>query len=195
MATVIEMDSIGTKNKFKPGDFITSSNKPTSFCIFEGVDVSTSSTFKKLSVLVSYDPSKYCESDSGYKMMPFLEVARSNKRCEKTVDTDESCYWTRKCSEVEKEEALRKLLEYGYIWDEENKTLLDSETNEVITKIHLPKLEYKGDIIKPISEKFKEILRMFCRDKNKKVEYSYPNSHYSRYWDMYGEGAYDEYWD
>lgn len=192
MAIIIDMNQIDNKNRFQPGDFLTSSNKPTSFCIFEGIDLSTSSTYKKLSVLASYDPSKYCESDGGYRMMPFMEVAKKNKMCEKTIDSEVPCYWTRKCTESEKEEALKKLHDYGYLWDEEKKAILDAKTNEVVCKIYLPKYEYNGDIIKPISKQFKKILRMFCLDKNKKVEYNY--SSYNRYWGMYGDG-YDDYWD
>ena len=64
--------------------------------------MSTSKSYKKLTALLSYDPSKYMNTSEGYKTIPYLEMTTKNKQCEKTIDTDENCYWTRKCNAEEK---------------------------------------------------------------------------------------------
>ena len=121
-------------------------------------------------------------------------MATKNKTCEKTIDTDESCYWTRKCNAEEIEAALRTMKEYGLIWDEENLSVLDEDSKKVLAKVRIPTIEYKGQIIKPMTDKFKKLLRLFCLEKNKKVDYSRYSYEYGRYWDMYGEG-YEDFWD
>lgn len=183
------------KKTFKKGDFITYDNKPGSFVIFEGIDNSTSS-YKKLSVIANYDPSKYRQHDDGtYRTSPFLEVATKDTRCEKTLDDEKETFWVRLCTPREKENALAKLEEYGYYWNEDLLALIDKETGEIIRKVITPKIEYHGEIIKPITEKFKKLLRMFCIETNRK-KYSYQNDtryQYGRYWDEcgYGEDYYD----
>lgn len=194
MAKIIGINENMTQNssnKFKPGDFITFSNKSGAFAIYEGVDISTT-TYKKLTAILTYDPAKYTQTTEGYKMIPFMETSTKTKCCEKTIDTDESCYWTRKCTDEEVEEAIEVMRKYGYLWDEENLAVVAMDSGDIITQVRLPKLEYKGQIIKPMTDKFKKLLRLFCLDKNKKVEYSYP---YSRYWGMDGEYGYEDYWD
>ena len=197
MAKIVEINEIKntmtSSKKFSPGDFVTFSNKKGAFAIYEGVDTSTS-TYKKLTVILAYDPSKYTKTEDGYQMIPFMEVSSKNSPCEKTLDTDEDSYWTRRCTEEEIEKALEVMRNYGYLWDKENLAVVSIDSGEVIAKVHLPKVEYKGQIIKPMTEKFKKMLRMFCLEKNKKVEHSYP-SNYSRYWDMLGESYYNDYWD
>jgi hypothetical protein len=186
------------KRFFKQGDFVTYDNKPGSFVIFEGIDNSTSN-YKKLSVIVNYDPSKYRQHDDGtYRSSPFLEVATKNTRCEKTLDEDKETYWVRLCTPTEKAKALKTLEEYGYVWNEELLAIVDKNTGEIIRKVVAPKVEYHGEIIRPITKKFKKLLRMFCIETNKK-KYSYQNSGYpyGRYpaWDgyddEYGYGYYD----
>jgi hypothetical protein len=190
MVSIIEpVENMDNNYKFKPGDFVTFSNKSDSFAIYEGVDLSVSS-YKKLSVLLYYDPNKYTQTEEGYVMRPFLEYSNKGQVCEKTLDTDEPSYWTRRCNTEEYKEAMEVLHNHGLIWDEENLAVLNAETGEVVTKICAPKLEYKGQIIKPMSSKFKKLLKFFCLSKNPKTTYNYSN-----YWDRYGEGCYDEYWD
>lgn len=179
------------KRTFKQGDFVTYDNKPGSFVIFEGIDNSTS-TYKKLSVIVNYDPSKYRQHDDGvYRSSPFLEVATKDTRCEKTLDEDKETYWVRLCTPGEKERALAKLEEYGYAWNEELMAIVNKDTGEIIRKVVTPKVEYHGEIIRPITAKFKKLLRMFCIETNRK-KYSYQNSGgyggYGRYgWDGYDD--------
>ena len=184
---IVDINSTSGK-KFKPGDFITFSNKEGSFAIYEGVDISTSS-LKKLTSILSYDPSKYVKTEEGYKTCPFLEISSKTKNCEKTIDTDESSYWVRKCNAEEIERAIKIMKDYGYIWDEENLSVLYASSGSVATKIRIPKIEYNGQIIKATPDKLKALLKVFCKEKSKKQNYSYGGT---AFWDMYG---YDNYWD
>lgn len=157
------------KSKFSKGDFLKYTNKPNSFVIFEGVDLMPTYQYtKKLSVVVHYDPSKYCENENGmgWSSRPVLEVAKNGKQCEKTVDTyDEDYFWSI-CTDEEKEAAIQKLAEYGYKWDEESLSLIDIETGEIVHRIIVPKLEYNGDVIKPICSEYKELLSDYALSKN-----------------------------
>jgi hypothetical protein len=157
------------KRKFEKGDFLKYENKPGSFVIFEGVDLLPTYQYtKKFSVAAHYDPSKYCENENGvgWSTRPFLEIAKSNKPCEKTLDSLEEDYFWKVCTETEKAAAIQKLRDYGYEWDEESLSIVDMETGEVVHKIIVPKLEYNGDVIKPICDEFKELLTDYVISKN-----------------------------
>ena len=80
------------------------------------------------------------------------------------------------------------------IWDEKTLSILEETSGKVLASVKIPSLEYKGQIIKPMTDKFKKLLRLFCLEKNKKVDYSRYSYEYNRYWDMYGEG-YEDFWD
>jgi hypothetical protein len=188
MANIIDFNEYIKSDKFfRPGDFITFSNKPGAFAIYEGIDVSISSTFKRYTAILSYDPSKYTQTDEGYRMVPSLEVSSKLRNCEKTIDTNESTYWTRKCTKEEVEKALEVMKTYGYEWDYKTLSIVAIGTGDVIAKVHFPKIEYTGQIIKPMTEKFKNMLKMFCINKNKTT--AYDSDYYSRYWN------YEEYWE
>jgi len=177
------------KRKFERGDFLKYENKPGSFAIFEGVDLMPTYQYtKKLSVVAFFDPSKYCEGENGcgWGSRPFLEIARDNKPCEKTVDTFEEDYFWKVCTPNEKEMALATLEEYGYEWDEEKLALIDKFTNKIIHKIIVPKLEYDGTIIKPMSQNHKKCLKDYITTKN---SYSYGSYGYQQY------GYYDDYYE
>lgn len=187
------------KRKFEKGDFLKYENKPSSFAIFEGVDLMPSYQYtKKLSVAAFYDPSKYCENENGigWSSRPVLEVAKNGKPCEKTLDTYEEDYFWKICTEAEKQDAIEKLLEYGYIWNQDLLALVDVETGEVVHKIIIPKLEYNGDVIKPMCEEHKELLKDFVISKN---TYSYNGGYNNGYGSGHNgycaHGAYEEYWD
>ena len=172
------------KKAFKKGDFITYDNKPGSFVIYEGIDMSTTS-YKKLSVIANYDPSKYRKHDDGeYRNSPFLEVATSSTRCEKTLDDDKETYWIHICTPEQKEIAIKTLADYGYLWDDETLSLVDKNTGEIIRKVVTPKIKYDGQIIRPITEKLKKLLKMFCVETNRR-KYNYQTNPYQggRYWD------------
>ena len=187
------------KKKFEKGDFLKYDNKPGSFAIFEGVDLMPSYSYtKKLSVMVYFDPSKYCQNENGvgWSSRPYLEVATDNKPCEKTVDTYEEDYFWKVCSPLEKEMALATLEEYGYEWDETNLTLKEQATGKIVHKIIIPKLEYNGDIIKPITEERKNHLHKYAISKNT-YSYSGGGGGYGCYRNGYyqHEMYENEYWD
>ena len=174
---------------FKKGDFITYNNKPGSFSIFEGIDLSTSS-YKRFSVIVDYDPNKYRKHDDGeYKSSPFFEVATKTTRCDKTVDEGYETYWVRVCTDAEKERAIDIMQQYGYYWNEDLLAVINKETGEIIRKVVNPKLEYHGEIIRPITKRLKKLLRIFCVENNKK-KYSATTYYYNPYYSYY-----DEYYD
>lgn len=184
-----------TKRKFKKGDFLKYDTKPGAFAIFEGIDLlPTYSYTKQFSVVAFFDPRKYCQNENGvgWSSRPFLEISRDNKPCEKTIDTLEEDYFWKLCTETEKDMALATLEEYGYEWDEEQMALIDIKTKKIVHKIVVPKLEYNGAVIKPISNEFKKQLHNYVASKNKSAysnTYYHQGGYYQR--DMYE----NEYWD
>ena len=150
--------------KFIPGDFITNSNKPGSFAIFEGIESeSISSTYKKYSVIAYYDPRKYMElPDGSWGSIPNMDVATSTTRCDQLVDGDSDSFWWSVCTPQEKERALGILEDYGYYWNEDLLSIIDKKTGEIVRNIIQPKIEYNGETVKPISKKLKNLLRKVC---------------------------------
>ena len=51
--------------KFEKGQFLTNSNKPGSFVIFEGIERDSTTVTKRYSVIANYEPSKYRELPNG----------------------------------------------------------------------------------------------------------------------------------
>lgn len=172
---------------FEKGDFITETSKPGSFVIFEGIN--TSPSYKKLSVIVNYEPSKYYKHDDGeYYTSPFFEIATNNSRCEKCLYDEKETYWFRLCTPLEKEKALEVLEEHGYKWDEETMSIIDIATGKVVRRVVEPKTKYSGEVVRPITKKLKDLLRCFCVESNKK-KYTYSGgSTYPSY-----RGSYDYY--
>jgi hypothetical protein len=176
---------------FRKGEFITYTNKPGSFAIFEGIELDSNTTIKKYSVIVFYDPKKYCEDPNGcgWVTMPFLEVATSKTRCTQTAEGSESSWW-RVCTEEEKEKALDTLQEYGYYWNEDLESIISKDTGEILRKITEPVLEYNGEVVKPISSEMKTLLKKVCNEITEK-KYSYQNTSYYCYGDFWN----GDYWD
>jgi hypothetical protein len=171
------------KRAFRRGEFVTNANKPGSFAIFEGIKIETNSVFDKYSVIVAYDPNKYRELPSGgWASQPYLDVATSTTRCEQSVDGDTSSSWWRPCTEREVEAAIEILESYGYHWDEESLSIIDTTTGEVVRTVITPEAKYNGEIVRPISRKLKELLKKVCDEITKK-KYSYQNAHYYGFWD------------
>ena len=183
---------------FQKGDFITETNKPGSFFIYEGINLSPS--YKKLSIIAQYDPSKYRKQDDGeYYSSPFLEIATNNSKCDKSLYEDKETYWCKICTPEQKEKALEVLRNYGYSWDDETLSIIDINTGEVVRKVTEPKTEYNGETVKPITKKLKDLLRGLCVESNKK-KYSYSGGgssypyqgardyydYYNSRWDEYG---------
>lgn len=158
------------KHNLNPGDFIKRKNKDGCFMIFEGNNISETS-YKRLTLICEYDPEKYMMTSAGYDHVPNLDMATATKRCSVTIDTDKEDYWIGLCNEAEKRRAEKILLRYGYEWDAENLRMIDITTGEIVKKITTPDNTYYGQIIKPISDAFKAMLKRFCINKNK-VSYS-----------------------
>ena len=180
------------KRFFEKGDFVTNPNKPGSFAIFEGIECESYSSLKKYSAIAAYDPSKFQEITKGnWETLPYLEVATKTTRCSTKIDGDAPSYWFRLCTEKEKENALNVLQDYGYYWNEDLLSIISKDTGEIIRTIADPKIEYNGNVIKPISRKLKDMLKNVC-DSIIKKKYSYNSE---TYYSCYG-GFWDgEIWD
>ena len=173
------------KHMFRKGEFITYTNKPGSFAIFEGIELDSSTSLRKYSVIVFYDPKKYCENPNGcgWTSMPFIEVATSRTRCTQTAEPYETSWW-RPCTKEEKERALDILQEYGYYWNEELESIISKDTGEILRKIAEPVIEYNGEVVKPISSEMKTLLKRVC-DEMTERKYSYQNASYYCYGDFW----------
>lgn len=192
------MDTIN--NFFEKGEFIKYTNKPSSFAIYEGINLDPSLVYtKKLSLALHYDPSRYCQDEEGggWSTRPVMEYAKDEQPCPKIIDTDKEDYSWKKCTAKEKKECIEKLAEYNLEWDEENMQLIDVKTGNVLHKIYIPKIEYNGETIKPICQDFKDKIKKHIIDSNKPKYTSYSNQNtYPYNQPYYGRhhGCYED-WD
>ena len=136
--------------------------------IYEGNNISDTCV-KKMTLVCAYDPEKYMQTEMGYDHVPYLDVSTKKHRCADTIDTEKEDFWIKLCTPSEKEEAINVLKEYGYVWDEENLAMVDILTGEIVKRIIIPDNKYYGEIIKPITETSKNILKQFCLSKSKPV--------------------------
>ena len=167
--------------RFNKGDFLRKDNKKGSFMIYEGNNISSTS-YKRMTLVCFYDPEAFTMGPIGYENKPKLELSTSSKPCETTIDTEEEDFWIKKCSPLEREEAERILAKYGLIWNEDSLELIDIASGEVVKKIIVPDDTYYGQIIRPITEKFKELLHKWVF-KKMKAEYSYSSQYPYDYYD------------
>lgn len=168
------------KRKFERGDFLTKKNKKGSFMIYEGNNLSDS-TYKKMSLICMYDPEKYVMGQVGYEQKPHLEVGEKNKPCSETIDTEEEDFWIEICSDAQKEEAMNILAKYGFYWNADTLELINIETGEIVRKVVIPDNKYYGQVIHPIGNDIKNILKKYCLNKNKTISYGYDG--YNDYYD------------
>lgn len=176
---------------FSKGDFLTNPNKPGSFAIFEGVECESYSSLKKYTAILAYDPSKYHEVSEGvWNTSPYLDIPTNLTRCATKIDGNTQSYWWRKCTLEEKEKALNILQDHGYYWNEDLMSVIQKDTGEIIRTAANPKIEYNGDVVKPISQETKNMMKSVC-DKIIEKKYSYTTGRqycYGGFWD-------GEYWD
>lgn len=164
--------------KFERGDFLRKDNKKGSFMIYEGNNLSETN-YKRMTVICFYDPEAFQMGPIGYESVPKLEVATKVSHCPTTIDTDEEDFWVKICTPNEKAAALEILKKHGLFWNEETLELVDIESGEVIKRVTVPDNKYYGEIIRPISEKFKEIIKKWVISKIK--PYYNPNYNYDYY--------------
>ena len=166
--------------KFERGEFLRKDSKKGSFMIFEGNNLSDSS-YKRLSLICYYDPECFQMGAIGYESKPKLEIATKAAPCTTTIDTEEEDFWVKRCSPNEKAAALEVLKQHGLYWNEETFELVDIETGEVVRRLIIPDNTYHGEIIKPISERFKELIKKWVISKLKPSYYHNPNYNYDYY--------------
>ena len=182
--------------KLTRGDFITYTNKPGTFGIYEGVPLHKNNEyFKQYTLVLFFDPSKYQETKNGYKEAPSLEIASETTKCTKTTDTDWENYWWTKLTPKQKIEAEEKLKEFGYKWDEETLTLVSTDTGEIIYQSKdnkPPKPKYDGRVIKLITKEIEKKLRDSIKVTTTKSNYYHYEEEYPRgYWNGNMEDWYD----
>jgi len=176
---------------FEKGDFVGWINVPGSFGIYEGKNLNTNGTYpKKMSLIMYYNPRKYMQVGDSYKEQPYMEVAENGNPCEKTIDTDKEDYWWHVLTPMQYENALNVLEKHGYRWDEESLALIKIDTGEIVKQIAAPKLEYNGEIVKPIRQDFKSKLTNFVKTQTKSTPY-----YYSGYGCCHFPSEVDDYWD
>ena len=160
--------------KFERGEFLKKDNKKGSFMIYEGNNLSATS-YRKMSLVCYYDPESFQMGSIGYENRPKLEVATKLTPCPTTIDTEEEDFWIKTCTPNEKTAAIEVLKKHGLYWDEDNFALIDINTGEIIRKLIIPDDTYYGQIIKPISKKFKELLKKWVISK---LQPAYTNYNY-----------------
>lgn len=162
---------------FNKGDFITKVNYDNGcFMIYEGEDYPSNSSlyYKPKTLICRYDP---------YNSEP-LKTGDQYKPCPIGIDTDRPNYYYRKCNAEEVEKAIEVLRKHGYMWDEENLSLISVADNSVVRRIHLPDDTYHGQIITSVSDDMREILLQYAVNATKTTSYPYGTS-YSKYWSEY----------
>jgi hypothetical protein len=163
--------------KFKRGDFLRKDNKKGSFMIYEGNNLSDTS-YKRMTVICYYDPEAFQMGPIGYEPKPKLEVATKLHPCSITVDTEEEDFWVKVCSPAEKQAAIDVLKKHGLFWNEETLELVDIESGEIVRKVIIPDNKYYGEIIRPISKKFKELIKKWVINKLRPSYQSYYDDYY-----------------
>ena len=75
---------------------------------------------------------------------------------------------------------MNVLATYGLYWNEEDLELIHIETGEIIRKVVVPDNKYYGQLIKPMGENFKKMIKRYCDSKIKPLYYSqhYGNGYY-----------------
>ena len=163
--------------KFERGDFLKKDTKKGSFMIYEGNNISDTS-YKKMTVICYYDPESFQMGPIGYEPRPKLEVGTKIHPCTITLDTEEEDFWIKACTPNEKAAAIEVLKRHGLFWNEETLELVDIESGEVVRRVIIPDDKYYGEIIRPISEKFKELIKKWVISK---LRPCYPTHTYDYY--------------
>lgn len=183
--------------KLKPGDFVTHTNRPGTFGIYEGYNKSRDNNcfFNQYSLALYFEPNKFQSTPSGYKEAPSLEINSLTTTCKKTIDTESENYWWKKLTKTQRIEADEKLKEYGFMWDDETLSLIVIETGEIIYQYKdndndaLPTPMYNGEVINPSNKEFRDILMKTVK-KAAKTTCIYPSHHVGgclddNYWNSY----------
>jgi hypothetical protein len=163
--------------KFERGDFLKKDTKKGSFMIYEGNNISDTS-YKKMTVICYYDPESFQMGPIGYEPRPKLEIGTKIHPCTMTLDTEEEDFWIKACTPNEKAAAIEVLKRHGLFWNEETLELVDIESGEVVRRVIIPDNKYYGEIIRPISEKFKELIKKWVISK---LRPCYPTHTYDYY--------------
>lgn len=206
------------KIPFKRGDFITYLTKPTSFAIYEGVDLYPSFEYAKLmSLAVWYSPYDYVqdkESGTWNQTERFLH-ATTNTECDMRFDVAGIGKW-RKMTQAEINEAYKVMNKNNIYYNPKTLALYD-DTATLIYELkgqeenndetqeeekNIEPIKYNGETIILTSNKAKDTLRNAAHKKNKTKTTTNTSPYYGyggywggKYYDDYDGSYYGHYYD
>ena len=165
--------------KFKPGDFICCKTDRGHFFIYEGDKVKESQYYTTFnySVALEYDDRHYMKlGDGNWGYGKMLKL--NGKDGILTVDYDCDNWRYDLMTDVEKEQALSKLEEFGYHWNDESKELCDTESGEIIFKIVMPSFDYNNELVRLMTSQRRLFLMMVCNKPLTTPAYNYNYEYY-----------------
>ena len=151
---------------FKKGDFIKNKSNDGHFYIYVGDKVKTKSYYygTSYSVALEYLDKHYTRKEDGtYTYEPKLKF--NGKDGILGIDYDNDRWVYDKMSESEKNEAIKKIEDFGYSWDDTSHTLYDMDSGEIIFQIKQPSLDYHHELVRLINQDRMTILIESCQPK------------------------------
>lgn len=141
--------------KFYPGDFITNKYNKGSFMIFEGIKKKSKYGYTtEYTVVCSFKKNKYHWNSAEGKAEYYDELLYATKTsdCSEMVSDEYETFYTNKCTDEEKQEAIETLKKYNLAWNEDAKELIDIKANKVIHSIPKPRIaKYDGQTVHLLS--------------------------------------------
>lgn len=151
---------------FEKGDFVKNKSNDGHFYIYVGNKVKRNEYYysETYSVALEYEDRHYTKKEDGtYAYEPKLKF--NGKDGILSIDYDNDKWVYDKMSESEKNEAIKKLENFGYSWDDETHTLYDIDSGEIIFQIKQPSLEYHHELVRLINQDRMTILIESCQPK------------------------------
>jgi hypothetical protein len=173
---------------FSAGDIVVS-RYGERYYLFEGKTVEKlNGSVTYYSVIAEYDPKKCTRTKEGWGFVEHFDVASVTNQLAIPSDREDVTY--RLANEREKAKFLDILDSYGYFWDAKTSTLTEIDGGEVVHTVVMPKTEYNGEVISPLSGIHQEMLKNFCTEKNMDHDYSHSYAGYGYNYHNYGD-----YWE
>ena len=149
---------------FKKGDFVKNKCNDGHFYIYVGDKVKKSAYYYGISysVALEYEDRHYTKkADNTYAYEPLLKF--NGKDGILSIDYDNDRWVYDKMSESEKNEAIKKLENFGYSWDDTSHTLYDMDSGEMIFQIKQPSLDYHNELVRLINKDRMTLLIASCQ--------------------------------
>ena len=182
---------------FKKGDFIKNKTNEGHFYIYVGDKVKTNLNYysTSYSVALEYIDKHYTKKEDGtYTNEPKLKF--NGKDGILGIDYDNDRWVYDKMSESEKNEAIKKIEDFGYSWDDTSNTLYDIDSGEIIFQIKQPSLDYHHELVRLINQDRMALLITSCQSKETTTtNYGSGYGSYPSYGANYAYGDEDYYYD